>query len=77
MFAFVSTPADTHLPFHLSPPIPRSIGHNDFGASATSEPCRDFGASALAAILKETINISDQAKQAVRDAAGSGVSIEF
>ena len=27
--------------------------------------------------LKHNSNISDQAKQAVRDAAGSGVSIEF
>jgi len=46
MFAFVSTPADTHLPSHCAPqPIRRSIGNNFIRAE---------GASALAAILKET-----------------------
>ena len=46
-FAFVSAPADTHLPSHCAPtPIPRSIGNNRIGAE---------GASALAAILKETM----------------------
>ena len=44
-FAFVSVPADTHLPSHCVPPIPRSIARNHIG---------DEGASALAAILKET-----------------------
>ena len=45
-FAFVSAPADTHLLSYCAPtPIPRSIGSNDIG---------DEGASALAAILKET-----------------------
>ena len=47
VFAFVSMPADTHLPSHCAPtPIPRSIGNNRIGAE---------GASALAAILKETM----------------------
>ena len=47
VFAFVSAPADTHTcPLTLPPPIPRSIGYNRIG---------DEGASALAAILKETM----------------------
>ena len=46
VFAFLSAPADTHLPSHSAPPIPRSIGYNRIGAE---------GASALAAILKETM----------------------
>ena len=46
VFAFLSAPADTYLPSYCAPtPIPRSIGSNDIG---------DEGASALAAILKET-----------------------
>ena len=46
MFAFVSAPADTHLCSNCAPtPIPRSIENNRIG---------DEGASALAAILKET-----------------------
>ena len=46
VFAFLSAPADTHLPSHRAPtPIPRSIGSNCIG---------DEGAFALAAILKET-----------------------
>ena len=42
MFAFVSAPADTRL----LPPIPCSLGYNEIG---------DEGASALAAVLKETM----------------------
>ena len=42
----LSAPADTHLPSHCAPtPIPRSIEKNRIGAE---------GASALAAVLKET-----------------------
>ena len=46
VFAFLSAPADTHMcPLTVPPPVPRSIGNNRIG---------DEGASALAAILKET-----------------------
>ena len=46
VFAFVSAPTDTHMcPLTAPPPVPRSIGLNFIG---------DEGASALAAILKET-----------------------
>ena len=46
MFAFVSTPIDTRLISHSAPTHPRSIGYNRIGVE---------GASALAAILKETM----------------------
>ena len=46
VFAFVSAPADKHMcPLTVPPPVPRSIARNYI---------EDEGASALAAILKET-----------------------
>ena len=45
MFAFVSAPLTRTCPLTVPPPIPRSIGNNRIGAE---------GASALAAVLKET-----------------------
>ena len=46
-FAFVSAPADTYLPSYCAPtPIPRRLWSNSIGLGE--------GASALAAVLKET-----------------------